>query len=270
MNLTVDERLQAEAKNSKHLFQDNNGGYRPSAAALHTARILVKNFVIAELPTGKYQATLLNITKLLDVFTQAHKVEKVLSSLVQQIHWVSKHELEQNLEAFQEATRAIEIVRSALPQYAPGDREQAEVSAPAYAATQVLIKNYDFQARPHTGRIKPTFRNLAITVDVSMRIRVAQQTMDQALNLPWERKDDLRRCMTELQQTVRALEFVKNSSPHIATQGRPIWSKAGRYGEPELTRAQRQQLTETGKLLQQAKTPYQEQLILRDALKAAM
>jgi hypothetical protein len=120
-----DQLLQAEAKNSNHLFNGPPTAYRPSMAALHTVRTLVRNFVIEARPEGHYQPTLLNLTKLVDVFTQAHKVEKVLGALASQVRWLRKHELERDIEAFQEATRAIEIVQAALPQYAPGDTELA-------------------------------------------------------------------------------------------------------------------------------------------------
>lgn len=265
MNLNADERLQAEARNTNHLFKAPPGAYRPSGPALHTVRTLVKNFVIEPLPEGRYEASMLNLCKLVDVFTQAHKLEKALGNLARQVRWVHKHELERDMEAFQEALRAVEIVHQALPQYNPG--EQAEVSAPAYAATQVLMRHFNFIERPNGGRILPTFRNIAICIDVCSRIRVAQQAIDRALLLPWARKDDLRHCLDDLRKTVRALEANKNAMPHLERPITPLWRKQSRVGEPELTRKQRQQLTETGRLLAQARTPLQEKSILTEMLR---
>lgn len=266
--MNIDDAMMAEARNCAHLFKVPPGAYKPSGPALHTVRILVKNFTISSLPEGKYQANIVNLCKLVDVFTQAHKLEKTLGDLVSQVRWLRKQELERNLEAFQEAARAIEIVRSALPQYNPGEGQQADVSAPAYAATQVLMRHFKFERRPHLGRILPTFRNIAITIDVCTRIRVTQQAIDRALALPWARKEDLRSCLDELQRTVRALEANRNAMPHLERPITPIWRKMSpNVGEPKLTRKQRDLLTETGKQLQHARTPLQEQAILRAALR---
>jgi primosomal protein N'' len=239
--------------------------FKPSAAAVHTAHTLTRNFLMREKPGCEYELNFDNLVKLIDVFTQAHRVEKVLENLAQRVHWLRREELLSNLEAFQDAARTIEIMRKGMPQFLT--KEDEGVSAPALAATRVLMRNFEFTINPEVNRIQPTERNIAITIDVCTKIRVAESAMDEVLALPWKDKNDLRGALDSLREAVRGIEFAKNKMPSYPSEIVPVWQKH-KVQEPQFTSRQMGVLKEASKALDQAKSPAEEQRILQGVSEA--
>lgn len=90
-----------------------------SAAGLHAAKTLLKNFDIHEKPGGRVRMTERNLAILIDVCTQIPRIEKVMDRMVRTVPWLDKDELGRHLEQLREGMRLLELVRNSMPSYAP-------------------------------------------------------------------------------------------------------------------------------------------------------
>src|SRR3990167_11412028 len=113
--------------------------YKVSAPALATARMLWKNLEFRE--RGKVASTERNVAVLIDLFSQAFRLEGALEHLVRNVRWFNREELSLNMEKAQEALRALEVVRQRLPRFENNGVNGA--SAPAYAAANALLQHFD-------------------------------------------------------------------------------------------------------------------------------
>lgn len=89
--------------------------YSISAAALHTARVLMRNFSMQ--PTGNIQATEKNLAIIVDVCTNIFRIERGVNYMVKKIRWQTSDELKGNLDQLREALRVIDILYSRIPLY---------------------------------------------------------------------------------------------------------------------------------------------------------
>ncbi len=79
----------------------------------------MNNFELTERPCSRVRATEHNVAILIDVCTQAFRVERVMTHMIKQVPWLDKNSLAANLDQLRDAVRAVEIVRNSMPSYEP-------------------------------------------------------------------------------------------------------------------------------------------------------
>lgn len=90
--------------------------YQISAPSLHTARFLMQHFQFVR--KAGLQATEKNLAIVIDVCTQAFRIEAIVGQIASTRLWTGKEELLRNLEELRRALRATEIVRNRTPRAA--------------------------------------------------------------------------------------------------------------------------------------------------------
>lgn len=106
----------------------SQNNYDVSAAALHAARTLMRNFNLTE--KANIAATERNIAIIVDVCTQVFRVEAAVENLVRHIPWYDRHELAQSMDQLREAIRVLEVARNRMPRYGNGAPSRRKVLNP--------------------------------------------------------------------------------------------------------------------------------------------
>lgn len=88
--------------------------YNISAPALHTARILFRNFEFLERPGSRVRATEKNVSIIVDIGTNIFRAQNAMTQLVTQVQWADKNELIRNVSKLQELIRCLEVANNRL------------------------------------------------------------------------------------------------------------------------------------------------------------
>lgn len=138
-----------------------------------------------------------------------------------------------------------------------------EVSAPALHAARTVLKNFDI-TETKGGRIRATEKNLAIIIDVCTGIFRVERAMDNMLNnLPWHNKEDLASNMDMLRDAIRAVDMVRKHIPSYGGRGNSNVLRD--LGSREPPRRDTKYIQQVSNALRTAKTPDEEQKVLRAA-----
>lgn len=146
------------------------------------------------------------------------------------------------------------------------DDAKYEISAAAYHAADTVLKHFDIVPK-RGGKVAPTQNNLAILIDVCTEIFRVEAAMDHLLRQSgWQNRSELASNLDRLRDAIRLMEIVRNRLPSfgdVKHRTVPAWQKEGIARE--LTADQRREGEKVSSLLAAARTPEEEQRILRQA-----
>ena len=241
--------------------------YKVSAPAQHAATTLLRNFDLRAL--GDIAPTQQNIATIIDVATQAFRLQKAVDQLVRVSPWWNPNALEESLEQLQDAVRAVEMVREGMPRFgarnAPNEIKEYSsyiTSAPALHAAKTLLQNFLITPK---ASIQATEKNLAILVDVCTDIFRVEAAVDYVIrSLPWSSRGSLVSNLDVLRKAMRAVELVNNRMPR---QADPITIPTQKKHELEikLTKKELQQTQALAAQVAGARTVGEQQRLLQQA-----
>lgn len=243
--------------------------YVMSAGALIAARTLWKNLEFRERRESKLAADVENVARIIDVHTQLFRLEAALNEVVQRVQWVSKERLAEEVDLARDALRILEKVRQKLPVM----EESRGASAPACSAAVALFEHFDIYHRPKSRirlprdpRASPTHMNVAREIDASTGVFRIEATIDihvsGALCIP---KDDVRRHLQLLRETVRQVELIRNRTPKFKSNPIGVVHREPEIDRPKITPEQRRYLGHIKKALEDSGTAEEYQRVLRRA-----
>jgi len=256
---------------------------------MFAARTLDKNFQFRE--KSKYAATVENVARIIDYSTRlpllVPEVQKFVRSNPWYVHkeqrmrhelndagladWIindspynRKDRLESNVEGLRQGVRHLEEIYDQLPQHKNGSTGTFP-SALAWAAQKNLYSLWDWTGQK--GRIKLTPHNVAAIVDITAKLT---EIMDDCHWLckrsPWLDKYELQRHMGTMRKGLKVFELMRNRLPVYAPENSSHVKVIVDVGDvqKELTAQQQRELQELSARLVAARTPAEEQRILRD------
>lgn len=118
---------------------DPGRGYKdPSAAAVHAARAILRNYHVDALPPprkSKWAPTERNLAIIIDVCTQVFRLEHTVNLICREINHADPNEFRRNIDDVREAMFLLERARNFLPLYSdePVVEEQSEIITDAGA-----------------------------------------------------------------------------------------------------------------------------------------
>jgi hypothetical protein len=267
-----------------------NNGHQPTAPALWAARTLDKNFLYV--PRGQYAATVENLAKVIDATTRLPVLVPKITQFVKDNPWKNprsmqmRHELheaglanelsvidspytrqvrlEDNLDQLQAGVRELEEVYDGLPQY-EDQRPGHFPSALARNAQKNLYELWNWVGVKQK-RVQLTLRNVAVIVDICTNLfRVVDDCHWLCKQSPWMDRHELARRLNVMRRGLRVFELMKNRLPSAASDEtqRTVFLDFGDI-EHEMNEQQRRELRELSERLAEARSPDQEQQILRD------
>lgn len=144
----------------------------------------------------------------------------------------------------------------------PQDK-QYEVSAPALHAARTILRNFTI-AEVQGGRIRATEKNLGIIIDVCTGLTRVEKSLDNMLrNLPWTNKDALANNLDMLKDAIKAVDIARKQMPSYASNGSS--SVLRDLGVQKMSSEQARTIQHVSTAIQNAKTPEEEQKVLRAA-----
>lgn len=91
--------------------------YGVSAAALHAVRQLQMHFIFIEREGGIVPATEKAMAELIDMTTQALRLEQAMNELCTSTRWQSRDELRRNLQSVRRGLHAVDVAQMRMPNY---------------------------------------------------------------------------------------------------------------------------------------------------------
>lgn len=256
------------------------------------ARTLNKNFLFQAKTTSKYAATVENLARIIDYSTRLPLLVPAVQQFVRENPWYTpkdmrmrhelddaglqdwiiddspynrKQRLEDNVEQLRHGVRQIEEVYEKLPQYE--DKQPGRFpSALAWTAQQNLYSMWDWTGQKQ-NRIRLTAHNVAATIDITAKL---SQIVDDCYWLcrrsPWVSKEDLQRHMGTMRRGLQVFELMKNKLPGYAPENNSHVKVVIDVEDVkrELTAQQQRELQELSVRLAGARSPAEEQTILRE------
>jgi len=234
--------------------------YNISSPALHAANLVFRHFDLHE--RKDVVANVNNVARLIDLYTQIHKIETVLKRMFTKTQWLNQDLLLVNLEQTRGLLRETQQLLEGLPQF----QKEGELGATAasYTAAKALMEYYVFVPNPR-GQIPLTLRNIAVLIESSCgicRIEELRPMLNTVLSFE---PQELRQQLKLLRTTLRALEVVRNRLPAYAPKNLRRLKEGKRMERPKLTSEKQRELKLITEALQKAVTPEEQLAVMRKA-----